>query len=67
MRCFLLTALIAGLAGLPALAADSIFTVRVGEQDTCKVTGVTTVQSQKDGALVRFDLEDPASATRELL
>jgi hypothetical protein len=39
-------------------AADPIATVRVGEQDTCKVTGVTTVigADEHGSAAIRFDL-----------
>jgi len=36
--------------------AESLVTVRVGEQDSCQLTGVTTVQNRSDGATIRFDL-----------
>ena len=38
--------------------AESLVTIRVGEQDTCKVNGVTTVQSdpRASEATIRFDL-----------
>ena len=41
-----------------AWAADSVVTVRVGEQDTCKITSVTTVTPGQDraSAVIRFDL-----------
>ena len=45
---------------LLAIAAHGLHaaTIRVGEQDTCKVTGVTTVENSKDmrQATIRFDL-----------
>jgi len=43
-----------GVAG----QAESLVTVRVGEQDTCKITGVTTVESDRETrqATIRFDL-----------
>ncbi|MBM4033873.1 MAG: hypothetical protein FJ291_19140, partial [Planctomycetes bacterium] len=44
------------LIGALATGGETTYTVRVGEQDTCKTTGVTALKSEKDGATIRFDL-----------
>jgi len=41
------TMLAATLAGTLALAGDDLVTVRFGEQDSCKLTGVTTLEYEK--------------------
>jgi len=54
-----LVLVVVALLAAPSVAkAQSFVTVRVGEQDTCKVTGVTTVKNTKDmkQATIRFDL-----------
>ncbi len=39
---------------------ESLVTARFGEQDTCGVTGVTTITPAEDGraAVIRFDLSE---------
>ncbi|HUT35180.1 MAG TPA: hypothetical protein VNE39_16945 [Planctomycetota bacterium] len=60
-------ALLIGVAASSALAGQSLFTVRLGEQDTCTITGVTTVQSQKDGATIRFDVSKIKAPKKAIL
>ncbi|KKM96362.1 hypothetical protein LCGC14_1178860 [marine sediment metagenome] len=56
-RNVMTAALTIALAGVGA-AAESVVTVRMGEQDTCKITGVTTISAgeAKAGGTIRFDL-----------
>jgi hypothetical protein len=50
-----------------ALASEPVLTVRLGEQDTCRITGVTTVQSQKDSATIRFDVSKIKAPRKAIL
>jgi len=53
---FFLLAVLSG--GSVVGAAESVVTVRVGEQDTCRITGVTAIAPAGKGAdpVIRFDL-----------
>jgi len=55
-KSLLLVAALLVVAGVAS--AESLVTVRVGEQDTCDITGVTAVQSDRAAkkATIRFDL-----------
>lgn len=55
------------VAAQPGPAGESLFTVRIGEQDTCKITGVTTIRSHKDGATIRFDLSKIKAPRKAIL
>ncbi len=55
------------LIGAAAAGGEAVYTVRVGEQDTCKLTGVTTVENQKDGATIRFDLSKVKAPRKAIL
>jgi hypothetical protein len=46
-----------------AFSAESLLTVRVGEQDSCVLTGTTKVENRPDGSLVRFDLKGIPAAS----
>ena len=45
--------------GWGSAAAESLVTVRFGEQDTCQVAGVTSIEPGKDGpgGVIRFNLD----------
>ena len=59
--------LVLAIATSAVAAGEAIFTVRLGEQDTCKITGVTAVENQKDGATIRFDVSKVTAPRRVVL
>ena len=64
MRRAILAVFSVSLACGLTVGADDLVTVRLGEQDTCDVTGVTSVRNGRNGAEIRFDLSKlPARAT----
>lgn len=58
LSCCIASALVGMLLTLNLSAGDSLVTVRVGEQDTCSMTGKTVVNSTPRGvqAEIKFDL-----------
>ena len=54
-RTMLFCAIAAALIAAPAVAED-LTTVRLGEQESCKVTGVTTYEAKDEQSTIRFDV-----------
>jgi len=54
------------ITGAKTRAADDLVTVRFGEQETCKVRGVTTVEldDETDSHRLRFDLSSLPANTK---